>query len=210
MNSIPAPPSPPSNPPSKSPVAPVITNAPVSNSPTASPVTNSPTLSPATNSPTPVSDANALLGLVINPNNPPPTVAPTASLPPSVTNSSDVIDTKSSLEPERVRPHQSSSPSSDGGRFRQLQVEKSGKFMILSHPSNGASVYEYDSRDELSITKHNFAPLEIARNPEYGNYDGGEANRHDILMWGSGRGDNARQGETLLFQLPKAFNQLIY
>ena len=79
--------------------------------------------------------------------------------------------------------------------------------MILSHPSNGASVYEYDSRDELSITKHNFAPLEIARNPEYGNYDGGEANRHDILMWGSGRGDNARQGETLLFQLPKAFNQ---
>ncbi|KAL7525943.1 hypothetical protein ACHAXR_004005, partial [Thalassiosira sp. AJA248-18] len=106
-------------------------------------------------------------------------------------------------EPERQREHQQN-PLSD--RRRQLQTEKSGRFMIISHPLKGEVIYGFDSRNELSIQKHNFAAVGIARRPAYGNYNGGEGNSNDVLVWGSLRGGDARQGETVLFQLPKGFN----
>jgi len=90
------------------------------------------------------------------------------------------------------------------GRHRNLQnPEKSGKFIILSG-SDGELVYEFDSRSELSIQNHNFAPVGIAHNPSYGNYNGGQDNTNDVIMWGSGRGGNSgsTSGETMLFQLP--------
>mmetsp|Transcript_18486 Transcript_18486/g.44502 ORF Transcript_18486/g.44502 Transcript_18486/m.44502 type:complete len:864 (-) Transcript_18486:711-3302(-) len=93
---------------------------------------------------------------------------------------------------------------------RRLQASQgqSGKFIILSHPLDGTLIYEYDSRDELSIQKHDFAPVGIARRPQYGNYNGGADNTHDVLMWGSGPGEDPRSGETMLFQLPSDFSFL--
>ena len=104
-----------------------------------------------------------------------------------------------------------------GRRRRHLQTDdnnKSGKFIILSHTNNGSILYEFDSRVELSgIRNHNFGPVGIAHNPTYGNYNGGEENTHNVLMWGSsGRDKNddgtaaAASGEALLFQLPRYFN----
>ena len=95
---------------------------------------------------------------------------------------------------------------------RHLQdQQKSGKFFIISHPQNGKVLYEFDSRTELSIQNHNFAPLGIAHRPAYGNYDSGLDNTNDVLMWGSGRGSSGGQGgatsgETLLYQLPQGFD----
>lgn len=86
---------------------------------------------------------------------------------------------------------------------RQLQAQKSGRFIILD-VYTGNVVYSFDSRSDFTIRKHEFGPLGIARRPVYGNYAGGEGNTNDVVMWGSGSGqDDDNVGETLLFQLPK-------
>eukprot|EP00571_Detonula_confervacea_P003708 CAMPEP_0172319398 /NCGR_PEP_ID=MMETSP1058-20130122/37541_1 /TAXON_ID=83371 /ORGANISM="Detonula confervacea, Strain CCMP 353" /LENGTH=883 /DNA_ID=CAMNT_0013034425 /DNA_START=65 /DNA_END=2713 /DNA_ORIENTATION=- len=106
---------------------------------------------------------------------------------------------------ERQREHQNPQSSS----HRNLQAtDRSGKLVILSHPLNGELIYEFDSRDEFSIQKHSFAPAGIARQPEFGNYNGGSDNTNDVIMWGSqpDNGEPRQQGETMLFQLPKGFN----
>jgi len=90
---------------------------------------------------------------------------------------------------------------------RQLQTpKKSGRFIILN-ADTGNVVYSFDSRSDFTIRKHDFGPLGIARRPAYGNYAGGEGNTNDVVMWGSGSGnDDDGVGETLLFQLPKGFD----
>jgi len=91
---------------------------------------------------------------------------------------------------------------------RQLQApKKSGRFIILN-ADTGNVVYSFDSQSDFTIRKHVFGPLGIARRPAYGNYAGGEGNTNDVVMWGSGSGNDESVGETLLFQLPKGFDTM--
>jgi len=80
--------------------------------------------------------------------------------------------------------------------------------MILSYPQNGETVYEFSSRSAFGIQQHNFAALDIAHDPDYGNYNGGGGNSNDVLVWASltPGGNAVTQGDTLLFQLPKGFD----
>ncbi|KAL9184851.1 hypothetical protein ACHAXT_002628 [Thalassiosira profunda] len=115
------------------------------------------------------------------------------------------------LEPARQREHAATADEVLGlGPDRRLQSpERSGRFVILSHPLDGEIIYQFDSRDELSIQKHSFAPVGIARRPqEGGNYNGGKDNTNDLLMWAAKNdGSVPQQGETMLFQLPIGFDQ---
>lgn len=98
-------------------------------------------------------------------------------------------------------------PQPGDGRRLQQGDENSGYFVILSHALDGEVVYRFDSRSVLSVQQHYFAAAEIAHAPRFGNYNGGRANRNDVVMWGSlpgGTGD--QMGDTLLFQLPIGFN----
>lgn len=110
--------------------------------------------------------------------------------------------------PKREREHLDPVVPENTDRRNLQSTARSGKFVILSHPQSGELIYEFDSRDELSIQKHNFAPVGIAHKPEYGNYNGGQDNTNDVIMWGSQKGfdADARQGETILFQLPEDFD----
>lgn len=210
MNSIPAPPAPPSNPPTTSPIG----------TPTIAPTTGAPTTPPPPPTVSPVTAAQQILGSVTNNDNNDNTTTSTAENDTTVTmepttspvaNATTVFDRSMTLTSdnglERQREHQH--PTEDRSS-RQLQTtdedETSGRFIILSHPLNGQLIYEFDSKSEVSIQKHNFAPAGIARRPAYGNYDGGEDNTHDVLLWGSLRDRDNIQGETMLFQLPKDFD----
>mmetsp|Transcript_22678 Transcript_22678/g.40375 ORF Transcript_22678/g.40375 Transcript_22678/m.40375 type:complete len:563 (-) Transcript_22678:1282-2970(-) len=102
-------------------------------------------------------------------------------------------------------------PSAGDNRHLQLlqqtSEENSGFFLILSHSLDGEIIYQFDSRSEKSIQQHYFAALEIAHAPEMGNYNGGEGNTNDVVIWGSAPdGNELRQGDTVLFQLPTGFD----
>ena len=162
---------------------------------------NPPTTSPGTDSP---------------PTNPPVAAefttgdTPAPTLPPredsNLFNNSTGSNNTESEQPERQLTH--APLGLDDRNLQTLPDETSGRFMILDGLT-GDEVYEFISRDELSIQKHSFAPTGIAHSPEYGNYNGGEENDNDVVMWGSlAGGEDARQGETMLFQLPEVFYQL--
>ncbi|KAL7547942.1 hypothetical protein ACHAWF_011212 [Thalassiosira exigua] len=114
-------------------------------------------------------------------------------------------------EPMRQRPHDDAFWNERRGRrdLRDLQSsdDRTGLFLVLSHPRDGAAIYRFDSRSVLSVQKHRFADVGIARRPSRGNYHGGEGNAHDVLMWGSLEdGTDVVAGETCLFQLPPEFD----
>jgi len=91
--------------------------------------------------------------------------------------------------------------------LQQISEENSGFFLVLSHSLDGEIIYQFDSRSEKSIQQHYFAALEIAHAPEKGNYNGGEGNTNDVVIWGSAPDANElRQGDTVLFQLPMGFD----
>lgn len=93
----------------------------------------------------------------------------------------------------------------DDDRDLQSTYKKSGKFIILSHERGGKVLYSFDSRDKFQIQNQNFAPVGIAHRPQFGNYNEGEDNTNDVLMWGSGRLGGS-SGSSMLFQLPQNFN----
>lgn len=137
----------------------------------------------------------------------------------TVSNATETMATTTVGEPAEASPAETDvpdGPTEDGptegeteqtqSSNRQLQApKKSGRFIILN-ADNGNVVYSFDSQSDFTIRKHVFGPLGIARRPAYGNYAGGEGNTNDVVMWGSGSGNDDSVGETLLFQLPKGFD----
>ena len=72
-----------------------------------------------------------------------------------------------------------------------------GHFSIVNDPAEGELLYTAPSP-----TNDAFAPLDIAHNPIQGNYDGGEGNTNDLLVWGS-----SQSGHTYAFQMPANFRK---
>ena len=76
-----------------------------------------------------------------------------------------------------------------------------GHFSIVNDPAEGELLYTAPSP-----TNDAFAPLDIAHSPIRGNYDGGESNRNDLLVWGSASSPS-QSGHTYAFQFPANFRK---
>lgn len=54
--------------------------------------------------------------------------------------------------------------------------------LVLSHSQDGQTLYEFDSRSNLSMKQHSFAALAIVHNLRFGSYKGGAGNTNDVVL----------------------------
>ena len=82
-----------------------------------------------------------------------------------------------------------------------------GHFSIAGDADDGALLYTAQSPTYEAGNDDAFSPLGIAHNPTKGNYDGGEGNTNDLLLWGADSSQGSGPRHTFAFQLPSNFRE---
>ena len=82
-----------------------------------------------------------------------------------------------------------------------------GHFSIATDADDGELLFTAQSPTYEDGNDDAFSPLGIAHNPMQGNYDGGEGNTNDLLVWGADSPQGSGSRHNFAFQLPANFRK---